>query len=143
MPRVSPCAAIVLALAFGTAAIGAAVALSLTSTAATAEIGGTVQVVATLPSANGQTVYLFAGTANGTTVVTVNGSKVPIPVGGHVFDAGAATFANGSATIDASIPDDSSLVGEKICWIAIVLDPQGHVIAIAKAGGPIIEDAIC
>ena len=143
MPRVSPCAAIVLALAFGTAAIGAAVVLSLSSTAAVAEIGSTVQVHATLPGAQGSTVYLFAGTATGTTRVWVNGITVAIPVAGSVFAAGTSVFANGVATIDAAIPHDDSLIGERVTWVAVVIDASGHVIAIAKTGGPIIEDAIC
>jgi hypothetical protein len=143
MPRVSPCAAVLLALVFGTAAIGAAVALSLSSTAAIAEIGSTVQVDATLPGAQGSTVYLFAGTAGGSTQVWVNGFQVTIPVGGIVFEAGTAVFASGAATIAAAIPDDESLVGERIRWVGVVIDASGRVIAIAKAGGPIIEDAIC
>ena len=143
MPRVSPCAAVLLALAFGTAAIGAAVVLSLSSTTAVAEIGSTVQVDATLPGAQGSTVYLFAGTATGTTRVWVNGLQVAIPVGGSVFAAGSSVFANGAATIDAAIPHDETLIGERVTWVAVVISASGHVIAIAKTGGPIIEDAIC
>jgi hypothetical protein len=143
MPRVSPAAAILAALVFGGAAIGAVTLLSLVSTAATVEIGNTCQVDATLPGANGVTVYLFAGTASGSTIVFVNGVKMVIPVGGSVFEAGTATFADGTATIDAAIPNDPELVGSKIQWIAIAIDANGQIIAIAKAGGPIIEDAIC
>jgi hypothetical protein len=143
MPRVSPAAVILAALVFGGAAIGAVTVLSLVSTAATVEIGDTCQVEASLPGASGPTVFLFAGTASGSTLVWVNGAKVMIPVGGSVFEAGSATFAGGTATIDASIPNDPALVGSKITWIAITIDANGHIIAIAKAGGPIIEDAIC
>ena len=143
MPRVSPAAVILAALVFGGAAIGAVTVLSLVSTASAVEIGGTCQVDATLPGASGLTVYLFAGTASGSTQVWVNGVKVMIPVGGSVFEAGTATFASGTATIDAVIPEDPSLVGSKILWIAVAIDANGHIVAIAKAGGPIIEDAIC
>jgi hypothetical protein len=143
MPRVSPCAAIVLALVFGSAAIGAAASLSVWSTARTVEIGASVQVEATYPGTQGLTVHLFAGTATGSTLVWVNGKPVVIPVGGNVFAAGTAGMSNGAASIDASIPDDPSLIGERVCWVAVLVDASGRVVAIARSGGPIIEDAIC
>ena len=144
MPRVPTGAAIVFALVFASAAIGAATLLSLVSTAPVVEIGGTVQVDAIYPGGDGLTVHLFASTGTGTTVVTVNGQKVVLPVGGVVFEAGTGVIANGALTIDASVPNDPSLIGEKICWVAVIVDNvTGRIIAIARTGGPIIEDAIC
>ena len=71
-------------------------------------------------------------------------STVIVPVGGQVFQAGAASLAGGSVTIDGLVPNDPSLVGSKICWCAVVLDHvTGRVLYMARTGGPIIEDAIC
>jgi hypothetical protein len=62
---------------------------------------------------------------------------------GGAFSVGSGTVANGSTTIDAAIPDDPSLVGQTICFVAVVIDARGRILAIARTGGPIIEDAIC
>jgi hypothetical protein len=144
MPRVSSGAAVLLALLLTTAGIGAAVSMSLFCSATTAEAGGTVPVTVTLPGASGVTVHLFAGTEAGETAVFIQGTKVMLPVSGYFFSAGTLSLASGTATIDAAIPNDPTLVGLKIIWVAVVLDnATGRVLYMAHTGGPIIEDAIC
>jgi hypothetical protein len=133
-----------LALVFATAGIGADSSLSLFSPAPFATIGSEVPVTATLAGGSDFSVYLFAGTEGGTTAVFINGVKVHIPVAGIVFEAGTATSAGQTAAITAAIPNDSALLGAKITWVAVVVDNvTRRVIAIARTGGPIIEDAIC
>jgi hypothetical protein len=144
MPRVSRGAAVFIALVITTAGIGALTNLSLASPDATATIGSSTPVIATLTSGANQSVYLFAGTASGYTTVLVAGQKVTIPVAGYVFAAGSGAFQNPSLTISAPIPNDTALVGSRVTWVAVVVDNVTHrVVLVARTGGPIIEDAIC
>lgn len=143
MPRVSKCAAAVLALVFATCGIATVVAISISSPRS-AEIGANVPVAIAMPGGANQTVYLFAGTGLGTTVVSVGASEITIPVAGNVFGAGTASLVRGRAIVDAAIPSDPALVGQTAIWVAVVVDDStGRVVAIASAGGPIIQDAIC
>jgi hypothetical protein len=143
MPHVPRRAAVFLALVFTTVGISATSLFSLFCTESTVAIGEHVPVLARYTGGSGQTVHLFAGTADGTTRVTIHGMKFTIPLGG-VFAAGDGVLVNGSVTISASIPDDSTLVGSKITWYAVVFDhATQEIIAVTRLGGPIIEDAIC
>src|SRR5262249_1151562 len=144
MPRVSKWSPVLFALLITTAGMSAVGILSISSPQRIAHIGHTVPVTMFLPGATGQTVHLFAGTSLGSTVVQINGSPVTIPVGGSVFGSGSAVFVHEGASIDAFIPSDPSLIGSTATWVAVVIDDaSGRIVAIARAGGPIIEDAIC
>jgi hypothetical protein len=144
MPRVSKSAALLLALLLSTTGIATVTALTIISTERYAHPGDTVPVTVAFAGSN-HTVYLFAGTADGSTEVTIGDRPVTIPVAGIVFEAGSQDLPGGkSVTIDAAIPDDDALIGARVRWVAIVVDnATGQVIAIARSGGPIIEDAIC
>jgi hypothetical protein len=118
--------------------------LTLFSSATTATIGTQIPVVATLPGGGNYTVHLFAGTESGMTRLTVDGVKVTLPIAGTFFEAGSASILTGTANISAAIPNDPSLVGSQIVWYAVIIDTESNrVLAIARCGGPIIEDAIC
>jgi hypothetical protein len=135
---------VIFALVFATAGIGAVATITISSPAPSATLGTTTPVTVAFDGVQRHTVHLFAGTADGTSIVSIDGRDVVIPVGGRVFAAGSGSLAKGSAAIPAAIPDDHDLVGSRITWVAVLVDnATGRVVAIASAGGPIIEDAIC
>lgn len=144
MPRVTRGAAVLLALVIATAGIGAVASFSFTSPSQSAEIGSSVEVNGSLPATGSYAVHLFGGTAQGTSSVIVGGKVVKIPVAGTVFSAASIVNAHGGTTLSAAIPDDPSLIGEKVTWVAVVVDQAtGRIVAVVRTGGPIIEDAIC
>jgi hypothetical protein len=143
MPRAPKSAAACLALVIATAGIGAT-ALTVSSPAPTATIGSMTPVTVTYSGGSNQTVYLFGGTEHGMTVVSAGGTNVTIPIAGLVFSAATGTMKFGVSQLGAGIPDASELIGEKLIWVAVVVDgASGRILSIAKSGGPIIEDAIC
>lgn len=145
MPRVSRGAALLIALVIATAGIGAVAAITLSSTAPSAEIGSLTQVVANLPTGCQYTVHLYGGTdINGVTFVDIGGRMTRLAIGGQVFLATAIQHVEGTITLDALIPDSPSLIGSTVSWVAVIVDEAtGKIVAFARCGGPIIEDAIC
>jgi hypothetical protein len=145
MPRVPGGAAVIIALVIATVGYGAvSTSLSLVSTTPTASIGTEVPVGVGFNGGGPDfKVILFAGTEHGSTTLTFGDGKLTIPVAGNVFQAGAGVLATPSISVAALIPEDLLLVRETIIWVAVVLNAEGKVVAVAKTGGPVIEDAIC
>ena len=89
------------------------------------------------------TVYLFLGQHGGSSVVTVGGTQVTVPVGGSPLLVGSSAVQGRVWAGLATLPSTSSLLGQQAAISAVVIRKgQVQIITLACGIGPIVEDGL-